>query len=693
MNKHYQYLEKELCWLAFNERVLQEVNDKSNPLLERVHFLGIYSSNLDEFYKVQVADLKRILLIQNEKGLPTNNIVQLLKKINTKVARMNVIFDDLYNELLLKMARNKIFLINERQLSSNQEKWLKRYYHKYLSKHIQPIILTQETDLSKLLKDDYTYLAVEIIKGTSIQYALVNIPTDKLSRFILLPTEPLKKYSSLILLDNIIRFSLKDIFRSCFDFSHVNAYAIKITRDAEYDIIQETESSILDMMSLSLKQRLSAEPVRFIYQQEIPNPLINLLIDKLKISSLDMVNSAGRYHNFHDFVNFPTLGRTNLVNNALSSLTYSRFSKTRNLFESIEQKDVLLYYPYYKFEHVLTLLQQAAFDPSVFAIKINIYRVAKDSQILNTMINAVANGKKVTVIVELQARFDEAANIRWAKKLTESGVKVIFSPLELKIHAKLFLIERKKDNKIISYAHIGTGNFNENTATLYTDFSLLTSNSLITEEVKRVFRFIENPYIPVTFKYLIVSPQNSRKRLNELIKREIAFAHQGKHAEIQLKINNLVDNELINQLYTASTAGVKIRLIVRGMCTLVPNVIGMSENISVISIIDRFLEHARVYVFENGGQKEVYISSADWMTRNIDYRIEVGVKILDTDLQKIILTILALQFSDNTKARIIDGELNNNYVKNHKSKVRSQIAIYHYLSQLEKNTGTDNNDK
>lgn len=684
MNQEKLYIEKELSWLSFNERVLQEAADKSNPLIERIRFLGIYSSNLDEFYKVRFADVKRRILIKEEQGSASSS-KHILKRIQAKVLKTDLEFDNLYNELLLEMARNQVFLINERQLSENQQIWLKSYFKNHLRQHITPILLNNDISLVEFLKDDYTYLAVEItISADKKEHALLEIPSDKVSRFINLPPEPPRRRKPMILLDNIIRFCLDDIFKGFFDYQSLDAYSMKMTRDAEYDLVNEMESSWLELMSSSLKQRLTAEPVRFVYQRDMPNEMVEILRKKLGISSYDSVIPGGRYHNFKDFISFPNIGKANLVNKPLPRLRHIWFNYFRNGFDAVKERDVLLYYPYHTFEHVLELVRQASFDPSVLAIKINIYRVAKDSRIIESMINAAHNGKKVTVVVELQARFDEEANIHWAKRLTEAGVHVIFSAPGLKIHAKLFLISRIENGQIVRYAHIGTGNFNEKTARLYTDFSLLTADSRITNEVRRVFNFIENPYRPVSFEHLLVSPQNSRLMLNKLIDREISFAQAGLSAGITLKINNLVDKELIDKLYAASGAGVKIRLIVRGMCSLVPNIPGVSENIHVISIVDRFLEHARVYIFENQNDPQVFISSADWMTRNIDYRIEVGVAILDPVLKQRILDIIDLQLSDTVKARIIDKDLSNQYVpRGNRRKVRSQIAIYDYLKALE----------
>ncbi|WP_343552448.1 polyphosphate kinase 1 [Pantoea sp.] len=683
MGQDKLYIEKELSWLSFNERVLQEASDKSNPLIERMRFLGIYSNNLEEFYKVRFADLKRRILISEEQGKPTS-LRHLLKKIQLRVQKSDQEFDALYNDLLLEMARNQIFLINERQLSPNQQDWLRYYFKHQLRQHVTPILINHDTDLIEFLKDDYTYLAVEIIRGDDIRYALLEIPSDKVPRFINLPAESPRRRKPMILLDNILRYCLDDIFKGFFDYDALNAYSMKMTRDAEYDLVTEMESSLLELMSSSLKQRLNAEPVRFVYQRDMPDAMVEMLRHKLSIDNYDSIVPGGRYHNFKDFIGFPNVGKSNLENRPLPQIRHIGFDGFRNGFDAIRNRDVLLYYPYHTFEHVLELLRQASFDPNVLAIKINIYRVAKNSRIMDAMIHAAYNGKKVTVVVELQARFDEEANIRWAKRLTEAGVHVIFSAPGLKIHAKLFLISRLEGEEIVRYAHIGTGNFNEKTARIYTDYSLLTADARITNEVRRVFNFIENPYRPVTFEHLLVSPQNSRDVLYKLIDAEIANQQQGKPSGITLKINNLVDNGLVDRLYAASSAGVKINLLVRGMCSLIPDLPGISENIRITSIVDRYLEHDRVYIFENGGEKKVFLSSADWMTRNIDHRIEVAVAILDPGVKQRILDIIAILLSDTVKARIVDKELSNRYVpRGNRKKVRSQLAIYDYIKKLE----------
>ncbi|ELR65290.1 Polyphosphate kinase [Photobacterium marinum] len=678
------YIEKELSWLSFNERVLQEAADKSVPLIERVRFLGIFSNNTDEFYQVRFADVKRQILISQEQG-GDDSAKQLLSKIQSRVLKLNQDFDNLYNEILLEMARRHIFLINEQQLDDNQKIWLKKYFRNAILPHITPILLTKDIDLLEFLKDEYSYLTVEMQQGKKKKYALIEIPTDQLPRFVQVPEAKGKRRKTLILLDNIIRFCLDDIFSGFFEYDKLTAYSMKMTRDAEYDLGLEVEHSLLEQMSEGLKQRLNAMPVRFVYQRDMPSDMIKELCRLLKVSSYDSIIPGGRYHNFKDFIGFPNVGRKYLENPPLPPIESYHFSCAQNAFDAIKAQDILLYYPYHTFNHMTELVRQAAYDPKVRSIKINIYRVAKDSRIIESMIEAANNGKRVTVVVELQARFDEEANIIWARRLTEAGVHVLFGVPGLKIHSKLCLITRKEDDRFVRYAHLGTGNFHEKTARIYTDFAFFTCDEEITNEVRQVFGYIENPYRPVEFNHLVVSPRNSRARLYDLIDREIAHAKQNLPAGITLKVNNLVDKGLINMLYQASSAGVEIKLIIRGMCSLIPGIKEISENITAISIVDRFLEHPRVMVFENNGDPEVMISSADWMTRNIDNRIEVGCPIRDPVLKKKIIDILNIQMSDTVKARIIDKEMNNHYVpRGNRRKIRSQTATYDYLKNTEK---------
>ena len=688
MSTDKQYEEKELSWLSFNERVLQEAMDKTVPLIERVRFLGIFSSNQDEFFKVRVSDVKRRILINEVHGGDDEAKV-LLRAIQQKVMALGEAFDNTYKELLIALARHNIFLVNESQLSESIQQWLRIFFREKVLRHIIPILLNKEVNPVKFLKDEHTYLAIEMKKnGQVIQYALVEVPTDDLPRFFQLPPEGTRRKKQIIILDNVIRFCLDEIFKGFFDYDEIAAYAVKLTRDAEYDLSDQLDLSLVDKMSDGLKQRLTAMPVRFVYEREMPAAMISFLKLKLQISSYDAIMPGGRYHNFKDFIGFPNVGRDYLENPKLPALDCRDFDGFVNAFDAITKQDILLYYPYHKFHHFTELVRQAAFDPAVSAIHINIYRVAKKSRIIHSLIDAANNGKKVTVVVELRARFDEAANIDWANILTDAGVKVVFGVPSLKIHSKLCLITRHENGEAVRYAHIGTGNFNEKTAKIYTDFSLLTRHPDITAEVESVFEYIEYPYRRYKFNHLLVSPINSRRQLYRLIDNELANAKAGQPSGITLKINNLVDRDLINRLYAAGQAGVPIQMIIRGMCALRPGVPGLSDNIRVISIIDRFLEHPRVMVFHNKGNPQLYISSADWMSRNIDGRIEVGTPIYDERLKQRILDILELQLSDTCKARVIDADQKNEYVKRgNRRKVRSQVAIYDYLKRIESNHG------
>lgn len=692
MSAEKLYIEKELSWLSFNERVLQEAADKTVPLIERIRFLGIFSNNLDEFYKVRFADVKRRILISQER-CGSDSPKRLLTKMQSKALKLNEQFDELYSELIREMARRRIFLVNEQQLDESQQKWIAKYFRREVMPHITPLLMKDEIDVLQFLKDEYAYIAVELRKEEHYQYALIEIPTDHLPRFVMVPEQKGKRRKTIILLDNIIRHCLDELFKGFFDYDELSGYAMKMTRDAEYDLRNEIEYSLLEQMSEGVNQRLTAKPVRFVYERDMPPQMLEFLCNKLNISNYDNLIPGGRYHNFKDFIAFPNVGREYLENKPLPPMKCADFEGYANSFDAIKAKDILLYYPYHTFDHISELVRQASFDPKVLSIKINIYRVAKDSRLMNSLIDAVHNGKNVTVVVELQARFDEEANIEWSKVLTEAGVHVIFGAPGLKIHSKLLMISRREGEEIIRYAHIGTGNFHEKTARIYTDFSLLTADQEITNEVRNVFGYIENPYRPVKFSHLMVSPRNSRTQIYRLIDNEIANAKLGKKAALTIKVNNLVDKGIVNKLYGASTAGVKINMIIRGMCSLVPGIEGISDNIRIISIVDRFLEHPRVVITHNDGDPQVYISSADWMTRNIDHRIEVAAPVRDPRLKQRIIDITNIHFTDTVKARFIDKEMSNAYVpRGNRKKVRSQIAIYDYLKNIEKQTRKQNSD-
>jgi len=680
------YFPKELSWLAFNERVLQEAADSSNPIIERMRFLGIYSNNMDEFYRVRVADVKRLIYVHLNDGEEdkVEEAEQLMESIQAKVLTMTRTFDKIQKQLIKGLARYNIFLITQTELNEYQEIWLKRYFKDEVLQHIAPIIMDKKVDLLKRLNDSGTYLFVAIhLDNKPTRYATVEVPTEAMSRFVVIPPEKSRKKKYIILLDDIIQLCLGNIFKGFIQFDRLEAYSFKMTRDAEYSINDEIDESYVEKMSDSMKQRLVAEPVRFIYDSSMPELMLKNLTKRLHISSYDTLMAGGHYRNFKDFIGFPNIGRSYLENPKLPAIDNPDFSNFDTVFDAISHNDILLHYPYHRFSHFSEFVRQAAFDPNVKHIRLNMYRIARNSRIINSLIDAVDNGKKVTVVVELRARFDEQANIGWSKKMTDAGVSVLLGVPGLKIHSKLCSVTRKEKDKLVDYVHVGTGNFNEKTAEVYTDFSLFTCNPEIAQETASVFDFIQHPYRRHKFRHLQVSPVNARNNILLLIRQEVLNANNGIKAAITLKINNLVDTVLIDNLYKASQAGVKIRAIVRGMCSLVPGIAGLSDNIHIISIVDRFLEHPRVMVFENAGDPKVIISSADWMSRNMDNRIEVGCPIYNKQLAQRIIHILELQFRDTVKARVIDQHQSNKYVKRgNRRNLRSQIEIYNYLKSL-----------
>jgi polyphosphate kinase len=682
------YYPKELSWLSFNQRVLQEAADVNNPIIERIRFLGIYSNNMDEFYRVRVADVKRKIYIHlNEGELEEAEQTKLLmEKIQEKVLGMTKDFDRIHSNVVKGLARYNIFLLGEGDLNDYHTQWLSNYFKNKILRHIAPVLLNKKVKLVSRLNDFATYLYVGVHKDDkAIAYATIEVPSQNMSRFVVIPPEKSRKKKYIILLDDIIRLNLESIFKGFIEFDSLEAFSFKMTRDSEYSLNDEIDESYVDKMSESMKQRLIAEPVRVVHDSRMPSEMLKDLKKRLKISSYDSLISSGPYRNFKDFIGFPNVGRDYLENQELPALTSKDFSEYDTVFDAITAKDILLHYPYHRFLHVTEFIRQAAFDPSVKHIRLNIYRVASQSRVISSLIDAVDNGKKVTVVVELRARFDEEANIQWSKKMTDAGVQVVFGMHALKIHSKLCVVTREEKGQLINYAHFGTGNFNEKTAKIYTDFSLFTRNQELANEAEAVFTFIQQPYRRQKFQHLQVSPLNARTKIQALVRQEIQNANEGLNAKITLKINNLDDKLLIDDLYKASQAGVIITAIIRGMCSLVPGVKGLSENISVISVVDRFLEHPRVMVFENAGDTKMFISSADWMTRNMDFRIEVGCPIYDEDLKRRIMDILQIQFNDTLKARVIDKQQTNHYVtRGNRKNLRSQTEIYRYLKALEK---------
>ncbi len=681
------YFPKELSWLSFNERVLQEAADVNTPLIERFRFLGIYSNNLDEFYRVRVADVKRLITIsQNDGDLSVaDELIQLLHKIQQRVKVLSAKFDSIHKTVTKELQRYNIHILGYQQLDEKQAEWVRNYFRNKVLLHIAPILLDNKVELIQRLNDSSVYLDVALYRpGRNTKYAVVEIPTNQTSRFVVLPSQTNKKKKQIILLDDVIKLCVEEIFKGFVRFESAEAYSFKITRDAEYSINDEIDESYVEKMSESMKQRLIAEPVRIIHDTGMPNEMINDLRKRLRISNIDTIQSAGHYRNFKDFIGFPNVGRAYLEHKPLPRLRNKTFSEHNTVFEAISKQDILLYYPYHDFLHFTEFVRQAAFDPQVKHIRLNIYRVASQSRIVSSLVDAVDNGKKVTVVVELRARFDEENNIAWSKRMTDAGIKVVLGNPSVKIHSKLCIVSREERGKIRHYTHFGTGNFNEKTAKIYTDLSLFTCNEELALEAIQVIEMIQNPYKKVRFNQLQVSPINARSKIQSLIRQEIQRSTEGHFAQITFKINNLVDPELIDDLYRASQSGVKVRGIIRGMCSLIPGVEGLSDNIEIISIVDRFLEHPRIMLFENGGDRKIYISSADWMTRNMDYRIEVGCPVNDPDARQMIVDLLELQFKDTLKARIIDQHQSNAYVKRgNRRKLRSQIQIHQYLSAKE----------
>ncbi len=672
-------INREISWLHFNERVLQEAADPATPLINRMKFLGIYSNNLDEFFRVRVATVNR--MISMDKTIFPDKYAsprKTLREINriTKVQQKE--FQRIYNSVIQELAEQNIFVINDTELTDEQGKFVEQYFREHVRPSLFPIILSNLK--ATALRDRSLYLAVVLqVKGKPSleKYALVEVPVNTLSRFLILPSENEKRY--IILLDDVIRYCLNEIF-SVFGFNTYKAYAVKFTRDAELDIDNDVSKSFIELMSESLKQREVAPPVRFVYDRHMPERLLNQLLAKLNISQSDTVSAGGRYHNFKDFVSFPNIGTREMEYKPMPPLEHQGLRVTKSILAGIKERDYLLHYPFHSFHYLIDLLREASLDPQVKGIKMTLYRVASNSNVVNALINAARNGKEVTVFLEVQARFDEEANIYWAGKMQEEGVRVIQSIPGYKVHAKLLLIRRKEGTRNVYYAGVGTGNFNETTAKIYTDISIFTSNKEIVSDVNSVFHLFESIYNAPRFSKLIVAPFHMRNHFIKLLNNEIRNAKAGLDAWMILKINNLTDIKIIKKLYDASAAGVKIKLIVRGICMLQPGVPRVSENIEAITIVGRFLEHSRIMVFANGGIELYYLSSADWMERNFDNRIEVACPIFDRELQREIMTMLQIQLRDNTKARTISSGKSNQYIKgNPNLKLNSQVETYKFF--------------
>jgi polyphosphate kinase len=673
------FIPRELSWLSFNARVLQESADESTPVIQRLRYLGIFSNNMDEFFRVRVAEVRRLISVSG--GTTRQQAKELLAEIQRRVVELMRDFEVCYNAVLAALRERKIYMINERQLDEGQALFVQDYFTDTVLPQLEPILL-RDGQAIPVLADESLYLAVDIKSGEEYLSAVVEVPTDRLERFVEIPKRKGRGGRVFMALDNIIRACLPQMFRGVVHIDEASAYAFKFSRDAELELDASITESLIEKMASSLKQRRKADAVRFVYDAEMPDRLLDYLRLRFGFGKYDSLIPGGRYHNSKDFMSFPNVGPKYLEFKPLPTIRLPRLDAHDSLFDAIREKDVFLYYPYHPFDYIVDLLKTAALDPKVQTIRICLYRVASNSRIVDALLNATANGKRVIAVVELAARFDEAANISWSERLTEAGIEVIFGIPGLKVHSKLLLIERREEKGIRYYSHIGTGNFNEKTARLYTDFTLLTRDQNIGKDVAEVFDFLKYNYRRPDYKLLLVSPHSSRPALIEMIDQEIANARDGYHAEVMLKCNNLVDRQLVMKLYEASDAGVKVRLNVRGMCSLKPGVKGISENIEAISIVDRYLEHPRAYVFHNRGNPKYFIGSADLMTRNIDYRVEVICPIFDADAQDLIQNVLDQQWHDNVKARVLDADQSNKKVKLGKKepRIRSQETIHRYLS-------------
>lgn len=681
-----EYINREISWLHFNARVLQESNDKRVPLIDRLRFLGIFSNNLDEFFKVRYATVKRIVdagktgksVLGGERA---NDLLEEITKIVIdQQARSLEIFKGIEKEL----RSENIFIINEKEVSDSQADFIRDYFFKKVNQELMTIILNDLTEFP-LLKDTAAYLAVKIVmkngsgEGRHNRYALIEIPKG-IDRFVVLPKEGEKNY--IIMLDDLIRFCLDNVF-TMFEFESISAHMIKITRDAELDIDNDLSKSFIEKISSSVEHRKISDPVRFVYDKKIDKDTLQFLKDKMDIMGTDSVIPGGRYHNRRDYMGFPSLGRHDLMYEKIEPLPVKGLSMKGSLLEMIAHKDYMIYAPYHTFSYVTKFLREAALDPKVRNIKITIYRLASDSQIASALINAAKNGKQVTVQIELQARFDEQNNIEYANYLQAEGVNLIFGVPGLKVHSKICMIEREEGHAMKRYGFISTGNFNESTAKIYTDYTLFTAHEGILKDMGKVFDFFETNYKINKYKHLVVSPHYTKSTFIKLIDKEIANARLGKEAYIKIKMNSLTSYKMVDKLYEASRAGVKIQMIIRGICCLIPGIEGMSENIEAISVVDKFLEHPRSFIFANGGNPKVYISSADWMTRNLDFRVEVGCPIYDEDIKQELLDTFEISWRDNMKARVLSAKQDNAYRQRAKGEpgFRSQVEMYHYYQK------------
>lgn len=671
-NKYYH---RDLSWLRFNHRVLQEVADKRNPLYERIKFMAIFSSNLDEFFRVRVSDIRQIKNLDLDKPLRKKLISKpnaVLKELKVQVNLLQEEFGNIFNnQIIPDLKKEGINLIKYKDFSQEQKKVAEAYFDKDLASKIDLKTSYFTTKDAVFVENESSYITAQVSKN---EFQVVPIPKDE-PRFFVFPSDNDAYYITFI--DDIIKYNLYRI-QSELKLSY---YAIKISRDAELYIADEFSGNLMEKIKESLPKRETGQATRVLIDKRMPNDFQEVLKKALDITHIDVV-LGGTYHNFRDFFKFPNPTKKDLYFKPLPPLPHPVVKEFDSMFTAIDTKDQLMHYPYQSFEPIIKSLEEAAFDPKVKVIKMTMYRLAEESRLNTAIANAAKNGKKVVIFIEVKARFDESNNLKWGDIFKENGAQVIYSYPGIKVHSKILYIEREVDDQINRYCYIGTGNFNEKTARLYTDFGLMTNHKKITLELNKIFLVLEGIFIVPKAKKLLVSPFTMRYKFVSLVENEIMLAQSGKEGSIILKMNSLEDKNMIKLLYEASQKGVHIRLLIRGICTLVPGIKGQSENIYVTSILDRFLEHGRVYIFGNGGDEQMYIGSADWMTRNLSHRIEVVTPVLDPDHFKTIRDLIDIELDDNVKARIIDAKQKNEYVKNDEPEVRSQYATYEYFKNL-----------
>ncbi len=682
-----QFNPRDITWLGFNARVLQEAMDETVPLHLRIRFLGIFSNNLDEFFRVRVAGLKRASELKEKLAIDTffERPQKILDKINKIVIAQQEDFDKTWKKIQEEMAEQKVFIKTPKKLTEKQKEFVRKYFDEEVESNVIPILLHDNVPLP-YLREKSLYLGIAMRRKDwqyTTKFAIIEVPAKANGRFVILPTEDSEE-TDIMLLEDVIAFNLPHIF-SYFGYDEFKANAFKVTKDAEFDLDNDIRTSYAEKIEKGIKSRRKGKPTRFVFDKDMDKSLVEFLIKKLNLSKKDSIIPGLKIHNFRHFMDFPDVFKDYKKPIERTTFPHPEFKNDKRITDVITQKDILLKFPYHTFNHVIDLLLEAAMDPDVKSIQLTAYRLASNSKIVNALINAVRNGKEVTVMLELRARFDEEANLEWKERLELEGVKVLVGLPNKKVHAKLCVIKKRVNNKTIQYGFVSTGNLNEKTAKIYVDHLLMTSNRAIMADINKVFNVLRKPKIdPVlalkSCNHLLVCPHFMREKIEWHIDKEIEEAKAGRKAEMIIKVNSLSDKGLIKKLYEAAEAGVEIKMIVRGIFCAVEQK-SFKKKIHAISIVDEYLEHARVMYFYNKGSEDIYISSADWMTRNLDYRVEAAVKIINKNLKKELKDLLEIQLKGNVKARLLDEDLSNKYVKNDRKPFRSQIETYIYLNK------------